>query len=232
MKKEGNNQLVTIIITVLITLLLFFSGYFVYQSFTKNNEPKTVEDRTENNVKENYKQYITDFSKLPKQSDNTARELVFSEANDYFTDNELYGETQEKNFELSGFSVKFKIVNGTHSGEKYYNVNAKIDNLIDITPFDSSDSGCSTSYKIIKTAKYYIIAIEGGCDGSGEIELYDKNGKKVYTIDKAVTPSEMVVIDNVLYFNLSTYPTFWNSYIDLSKDNINVVKVKEFVDQH
>lgn len=223
MEKNGKSKLIITLLIILIIAILAFGGYFVYRDLSKNKD-----DISENNSKS----YITDFSVLPTKSDESAKELTFNNVSDYFTTNELKNGILEKKLDLLGINFNFNVKNGTFDGEKCYTISGKVDSLLDIYPFDTCDGGCSTITKVIKTDKYYIVALENGCDGSGEIELYDKNGKKVYTIDKAVTPSGIVVVDNVLYFNLSTYPTFWNSYIDLSKDNFNVVKVKEFADEH
>ena len=239
-RKKDLKILLIVILTIIVIML---GGYLVYDKVLKKDNVPTNNDNGNNAVEKDNnsatpsnnstKNYIEDFSLLPKQSDNSANEIGFdiTNENEYFTTSELSSETIKKSTTSNGFTINFSgkndIMGSGELAEKCHTIDAIIDDKISIIPYDTCDGGSSVSYKIIKTNKYYIFGMEYGDDGSGEIIIYDLNGQEVYSIDESFMAYSIVVVDNVLYFNASTYPTYWQSYIDLSLDGFNVVKVKE-----
>jgi uncharacterized protein YxeA len=230
-----------IVIGVLSLMIVILGGYLVYDKiYLKDNTELNIKESAINdtsNKQSSEKEYILDYTKLPTESDDTA--IIIKAPENLLSESELATNFTSITKEVDGITLNYSCTNfGLGDNEeddtlRCTDTKIKIDNLIEFTSNTPNSYAESSTYKIIKSGKYYVLDETDAGVSADTLKFYNSLGKEVYKYEYVYGYDNIVISDSVLYFKseqIFTSPYggvndkqfYTYSYVDLTKDNITV----------
>ena len=224
-----NNKKLLICILIIAVIFIFV---IIYLLIGKNNN-NTANTKLNNNV-------ITDYTKLPKESDST---LIYSiDVGGMLLDTDIINNF--KNLEKTSNNLKLIYTCKNYSnGDTNSDINGNYDkaclsydvnvnNLFDMTSLTTNAyGGTGTSGKLLKTKDYYIdIEFNGGVYW---IDIYDLTGNMVFKVDNGIECVNPILYKNILY--ITTYDKndkYYYEYIDLNNSKLTKTLVEEYTENN
>lgn len=242
MEEQKNSKGLIVLVIILTILVLGLGGYLVYDKVLsktiKSDFSQNQNDSTETKAKNNTISSIEDF---PNSNDNTVilSGDIFALAKETLTEKEYKEFSEWTNFRNINFELKnnqfslnceeYDSIVESICTSKSVNINSKIN-------LSFSDYTDYTGLYLMITNNYYIVQT-GNDIGSGNIEIYDKNGALLKTIanivynfsyNKKTIQSQIKIVNNRLYFVIDNNCNFSLNFIELNDNNLEINKLDSF----
>ena len=209
--KDSKSKIMSGILVLIIIFLIAALVYFVLQN---NKLEKEITSNTTSVSNDN-------SSSNQENSISIKQALVITDAEQFAYNNELCNNSKSNTIVAynNSYKLNFKYL-GTKKTEDWELCSVIVDDKLNLT-FGFPDSSI---INIIKTDKYYILEYVAGGVMQYQFEIYDMNGKKVYSEkDCTILFGNSYVEDGIYNYNSFTeiddqHDRLYHRTIDLNKD--------------
>lgn len=246
---KDNKALVGLLV-VFIFLTFSLGGYIVYDKVISYQKPGN-EDINDTYQKpgndDNSNNSITDISMFPKEDKGivssvyTAGLLLDENGNWLIHSNQNFQNIENK---VDGIKYSLSCDDYVVWNDEWTCgiIKIRLDSFNTNFYYDNLENGCSNDSHLVITDDYLIEQELSGCGGGGKLNVYNKQGKIVFSDDNSVYLTEynnesknfrMIVADNIVYYVTydkdysSNYYNLYFKSLNLNDMKMNIIQIFE-----